>query len=75
MYRFIKFFVFDCDSFPYLLSLFFWSGIIFPLVALDKILREKSTMASTEVIRINERIRFLYLAERVCCEITSFFIG
>ena len=34
---FIEFFVFDYDSLPYLLSLFFWSGVTFPLVALDKI--------------------------------------
>ena len=34
--RFIEFFVFDYDSLPYLLSLFFWSGVVFPLVALDK---------------------------------------
>ena len=31
-YRFIEFFVFDCDSFP----ISFQSGITFPLVALDK---------------------------------------
>ena len=37
-YRFIEFFVSDYDSLPYLLSLFFWSGGTFPLVALDKIL-------------------------------------
>ena len=36
-YRCIEFFVFDSDSLPCLLSLFFWSGVTFPLVALDKI--------------------------------------
>ena len=36
-YRFIEFFVFDYDSLPYLLSLFFLSGVTFPLVALDRI--------------------------------------
>ena len=35
--RFIEFFAFDYGSFPYLLSLFFWWGVTFPLVALDKI--------------------------------------
>ena len=35
--RFIEFFVFDYDCIPYLLSLFFWFGVTFPLVALDKI--------------------------------------
>ena len=34
-YRFIEFFVFDCGSFPDLLFVF-WSGVTFPLVALDK---------------------------------------
>ena len=34
--RFIEFFVFDCDSLPYLLSLFFLSRVTFPLVAADK---------------------------------------
>ena len=38
-YRFIDFFVFNYDSLPYLLSLFFWWGVTFPLVALDKIVR------------------------------------
>ena len=28
-YRFIEFFVFDYGSFPYLLPLFFWSGVAF----------------------------------------------
>ena len=37
-YRFIEFFVSDCGSLLYLLSLFFWSGGTFPLVALDKIM-------------------------------------
>ena len=36
-YRFIEFFVFDYDSRLYLLSLFFWSGITFSVVALHKI--------------------------------------
>ena len=36
-YRFIEFFVFDYGSHPYLLSVVFWSGVTFPLVALDKI--------------------------------------
>ena len=36
-YRFIEFFVFDYDSLPYILALFFWLGVPFPLVALDKI--------------------------------------
>ena len=36
-HRFIKFFVYDYDSLPYLLSLFFWLGVPFPLVAPDKI--------------------------------------
>ena len=36
-YRFIEFFVFDYDSLPCLPSLFFWSGVTFPLVAPDKI--------------------------------------
>ena len=36
-YKFMEFFVYDYDSLPYLLSLFFWSGVTFPLVALDKI--------------------------------------
>ena len=35
-YRFIEFFVFDYDSLPYLLALFFLLGVTFPLVALDK---------------------------------------
>ena len=35
-YRFIEFFVFDCDSLPYLFFVFWW-GVTFPLVALDKI--------------------------------------
>ena len=36
-YRFIEFFVFDYDSLPYLLKLFFfWLRVTFPLVALDK---------------------------------------
>ena len=35
-YRFIKFFLFDYGSLPYLLSLLFFSGVTFPLVALDK---------------------------------------
>ena len=34
---FIIFFVFQCGSLPYSLSLFFQLGVIFPLVALDKI--------------------------------------
>ena len=29
--------VYDYGSFPYLLSLFFWSGVTFPFAALDKI--------------------------------------
>ena len=37
-YRFIDFFVFDYSSLPYLLSLFFWLEVPFPLVALDKVL-------------------------------------
>ena len=36
-YRFTEFVVFDYGSFPYSLSLFFWLGVTFPLVALDKI--------------------------------------
>ena len=36
-YRLIEFFVFDYGSLPYIVSLFFWSGVTFPLVALDKI--------------------------------------
>ena len=38
-YRFIEFFVFEYGSLPYVpvLSLFFYSGVAFPLVALDKI--------------------------------------
>ena len=35
-YRFIELFFFDYGSVPYLLSLFFWLGVAFPLVALDK---------------------------------------
>ena len=35
-YRFVEFFAFDSDSLPYLLCLCFWSGVTFPLVALDK---------------------------------------
>ena len=35
-YRFIEFFVVDYGSLPYLLSLFFWLGVTFPLVATDK---------------------------------------
>ena len=35
-YRFIELLVLDYDSFPYLLFLFFWLGVTFPLVALDK---------------------------------------
>ena len=34
-YRFIEFFVFDCDSL--LIDFVFWSGVTFPLVALDRI--------------------------------------
>ena len=40
-YRFIKFFVFDFGSLHYLLSLFFWSGVTLPLVALDEKLLSK----------------------------------
>ena len=36
-YRFIEFSVFDYNSLPYLLPLLFWSGVIFPLIAPDKI--------------------------------------
>ena len=36
-YKFIEFFVFDCDSLPYLLSLYFLVASYFSLVALDKI--------------------------------------
>ena len=39
-YRFIEFFVFDYESLPYLLSLFFWWRVTFPLAALDKIYLE-----------------------------------
>ena len=35
-YRFIEFFVFDYGSLPYLLSLFLWLGVTFPVVSLDK---------------------------------------
>ena len=31
-YRFIEFFVFDYGSLPYLLSLFFWSGVTLTMV-------------------------------------------
>ena len=37
----IEFFVFDYDSLPYVLSLFFCSWETFPLVALDKIIISK----------------------------------
>ena len=37
-YRFIEIFVFDYGSLPNILLLFFWSGVTFDLVALDKIL-------------------------------------
>ena len=36
-YSFITFFFFDCGSLLDLLSLFFWSGVTFPLVDLDEI--------------------------------------
>ena len=42
-YRLIEFFVFDYDTLPDLLSLFFWSGVIFPLVALDKIYKHHTS--------------------------------
>ena len=35
-YRLIDFFFLDYGSLPYSLALFLWSGVTFPLVALDK---------------------------------------
>ena len=36
-YKFMEFFIFDYGSLPYILKLYFWLGVTFPLVALDKI--------------------------------------
>ena len=38
--KLIEFFVFDYGSLPYLLSLFFWSEVTFPLDAIDKISKD-----------------------------------
>ena len=63
-YRLLKFFVFVCGSLPYLLSLFFWSGVTVPLVALDKI--------ATRALEIP--IREIQLSSFVCalgqCKVT-----
>ena len=50
-YKFIEFFVFDYDSPPNLLSLFFW--ITFPLVALGKIINMQNYITPSELLEDN----------------------